>query len=791
MSTIVTAADLSTPGTPRGSHPSVGFVLEQSLGHVTHAENLMELVSRDPTVDAQWILVPWEVAGPAGHLPLYRDNWTVRAGLRARRAIRARHRATTLDALFIHTQVPAVLARPWLRRIPTVVSVDATPLQYDELGAFYRHRRSPAAVERLKWRANHACFRDAVHLVSWSRWAKDGLVADYGVSPDKVTVLAPGVDVCAWERPRASIPDDGTVRILFVGSDLDRKGGRLLLEAFRRLRDDQLRTRDVELHLVTGADVSSEPGVVVHRGLAPNSPDLKAVYHRADVFCLPTRGDCLPMVLSEAGAAGLPLVSTNVGAIREIVRDGETGFLVPPDDGDALHAVLRRLVADPALRRRLGARANDVVEADFNAATNARRLVALLRDVAATDRRPREYAPLRSSERGGRRVLLTVSGTVPTDVHEQVERGSRPRPDYVALAGTLGADVLDHARAREEGGASGRLVERLAGPHALLAWASFRRRRDYTTIFSDGEQVGLPFAILCRLAGRGGSRHVMIGHLLSAPKKARLFQLFRLGAMIDTIFVYATAQQRFVEEQLRVTASKVVRTPFMVDTTFFSPVPLLPGPPMVCSAGLEYRDYPTLVEAIRGLDVEVVLAAASPWSKRPDSTEGVAVPDNVRVCQLGFEDLRQLYAESLFVVVPLEESPFQAGVTTILEAMAMGKAVVCTRTTGQTDVVIDGVTGLYVPPGDPMALRAVIQHLVDNPHEARRMGRAGRRLCVQEMDVDRYAERLARCIHVSGSARQGRSLGHQARHVNGDELHGSSGRTRGSGAGDGRGRLDN
>jgi glycosyltransferase involved in cell wall biosynthesis len=92
------------------------------------------------------------------------------------------------------------------------------------------------------------------------------------------------------------------------------------------------------------------------------------------------------MVLSEAGAMGLPLVSTDVGAIREIVRPDETGLLVPPRDEDALAAALRRLVVEPELRGRLGDGARTLVRQDFDAATNARRLVDVILDVLG-DRR--------------------------------------------------------------------------------------------------------------------------------------------------------------------------------------------------------------------------------------------------------------------------------------------------------------------------------------------------------------------------------------------------------------------
>src|SRR3982751_5847552 len=95
-----------------------GFLLEQSLGHVTHSKNLLTNVALDPEVHVHWGLIDFEATGIAGRIPLYKSNWTVRAGVRARREVARMNRQTRLDALFFHTQVPAVLAQSWLRRIP-------------------------------------------------------------------------------------------------------------------------------------------------------------------------------------------------------------------------------------------------------------------------------------------------------------------------------------------------------------------------------------------------------------------------------------------------------------------------------------------------------------------------------------------------------------------------------------------------------------------------------------------------------------------------------------------------
>lgn len=364
----------------------IGFIIEQVLGHVTHGQNLQTNIPKDPSIEAYWSLPAWEAPGLAGKVP----NWTLRAGLQARRDVADMRRRTELDALFFHTQVTAMLSRDWLRRIPSVVSLDATPLQYDSLGEFYAHGSGPGWMENWKWRLNRNCYQDARHLVTWSEWAKRGLVEEYEVPPDKVTVIPPGVNTSEWIRADPRRDEEGPVKILFVGANLERKGGLLLLKAFRSLRAkaeaNTLNGREdgsIELHLVTRTAFASEAGLYVYNDMQPNSDRLKQLFYESDIFCLPTYGDCLPMALAEAGAAGLPLVSSNVAAIPEIVQVDETGFLVPPGDADALTKVLRRLIDHPNLRLRLGEQAAQLVQSEHDAERNTQRLLSLLKSVAA------------------------------------------------------------------------------------------------------------------------------------------------------------------------------------------------------------------------------------------------------------------------------------------------------------------------------------------------------------------------------------------------------------------------
>jgi glycosyltransferase involved in cell wall biosynthesis len=131
--------------------------------------------------------------------------------------------------------------------------------------------------------------------------------------------------------------------------------------------------------------------IVVERGLddhvtlagAMSQSELHSAYLASDVFCLPCRvldngdRDGIPNVLVEAMAAGLPVVTTPVSGIPELVRDGENGLLVPPDEPAALADALERLRRDPALAARLGSAGRETVRERFDGEMLARQLASL------------------------------------------------------------------------------------------------------------------------------------------------------------------------------------------------------------------------------------------------------------------------------------------------------------------------------------------------------------------------------------------------------------------------------
>jgi glycosyltransferase involved in cell wall biosynthesis len=191
--------------------------------------------------------------------------------------------------------------------------------------------------------------RGATSVLAVGSAARDSVVAR---GATQVRVFANTIDVRRW-RERAQrltpAPHDDVV-VLSVGRDVPEKG----FDVLRRASVDA----GARLDLVTG-------------GLGEE--ELAQRYVDADVFALLSRHETWGVVVNEAAASGLPLVlSDRVGAARDLLRDGENGYLVPADDVAAAAAALGRIVSDPELRRRMGERSRELVRAwDYDASVEA------------------------------------------------------------------------------------------------------------------------------------------------------------------------------------------------------------------------------------------------------------------------------------------------------------------------------------------------------------------------------------------------------------------------------------
>jgi glycosyltransferase involved in cell wall biosynthesis len=271
----------------------------------------------------------------------------------------------------------------------------------------YRESLNPAGLLRRKMRAatfvvtctgaNQEHLRRVepnadVHLVY------HGLNADFAALLPAFTAHADHPEqawhqaaVAAGTVAQVSAPDVAPLRVVAVGRMVPKKGFDVLVDAVAELTG-----RGVELELVIAGEDGPD-AATIRRQVAERCPDvvqftgplsqceLLTLYRGADVFALACRVDAdgdrdgIPNVMVEAMAAGLPVVSTAVSGIPELIRDGENGLLVPPEDPGALASALLRLASDVSLRDRLAAAGRETVAERFDGDVLARRMAGLFR----------------------------------------------------------------------------------------------------------------------------------------------------------------------------------------------------------------------------------------------------------------------------------------------------------------------------------------------------------------------------------------------------------------------------
>jgi glycosyltransferase involved in cell wall biosynthesis len=202
-------------------------------------------------------------------------------------------------------------------------------------------------------------YRGALHAFTLGTAPAQSLVSFYGVPQERVSAVGAGATFETLPEPSH---DRREPVILFVGNDWRRKGGDLLLAAFRTVRASR---PDARLQIAGTDEPDAEPGVEV-LGFVDDRRRVAELYARASVYCLPSRFEPYGLSVTEAMAYELPCVVTRVGGLTDIVLDRETGLMVTPEDRSALASALLRLLEDPDHATRLGRNGRSRVEHHHN-----------------------------------------------------------------------------------------------------------------------------------------------------------------------------------------------------------------------------------------------------------------------------------------------------------------------------------------------------------------------------------------------------------------------------------------
>jgi glycosyltransferase involved in cell wall biosynthesis len=236
---------------------------------------------------------------------------------------------------------------------------------------------------RLRRRA-----REAEFVAYVSEFAHDQLLAAIDSSEwPKLHLVRCGLDVESFNGERPDRAQEGPFELLTVGRHVHVKSPAVMVEAISHLLE-----RGLEVHLTMIGDgplnrelrelaAGLGTGEAITFAGALGQDDIPAHLGRADAFCLSSVAESLPVVLMEAMASGLPVVTTDVGGIAELVEDGVSGLLVSPGDSVAFADAIERLIREPELGERLGRTGRELIRSEFDVQRSAAKLADRLQAV--------------------------------------------------------------------------------------------------------------------------------------------------------------------------------------------------------------------------------------------------------------------------------------------------------------------------------------------------------------------------------------------------------------------------
>ncbi|MFQ5689548.1 MAG: glycosyltransferase family 4 protein [Gemmatimonadota bacterium] len=284
------------------------------------------------------------------------------------------------DVVHVHWPMPHALFGAALRRASG--GKTALVCSYYSVELSWVDRRLPWLRPYLRWSARTA---DGVTAISSATAARVRELAGREVP---VIPFSSALEDGDWNGRGEPFSDSGPIRLLFVGRLVERKGVEVLLRALSLV----LERREAQLTIVGAGEwesklreVARETGVedrVRFLGFIPEA-QLQDQYAACDIFVLPAvvdrKGDTegLGVVLLEALRFARPVIASAVGGIPDIVRQGETGWLVPPNDSRALANRILLVASNPSRARRVGSQGKALAERRFSWAGIADRLIGV------------------------------------------------------------------------------------------------------------------------------------------------------------------------------------------------------------------------------------------------------------------------------------------------------------------------------------------------------------------------------------------------------------------------------
>lgn len=335
------------------------------------------------------------------------------------------------------------------------------------------------------------------------------------------------------------------------------------------------------------------------------------------------------------------------------------------------------------------------------------------------------------------------------EIHRLEKQNKHPRNSLLEEA--LSAEVLDERYLVNKAPIYRKWIYKYLPVGFAQIFEALCVQHRYDVIFTQSERVGLPLALMMKILGMEKPHVMVISRITSRDEskdKQKKWFMKNAHAAVSRFLIWSSVQYKIAVEELGIPEEKLVRLKRGTDQRFWHPMPSATD--TICSVGMEMRDYPTLVEALRPLDIPCHLAVGASRGQIFDTVRELyemdEIPENITIGSKPYLELRELYARSRFVVISLLPTDSDNGNTAILEAMAMGKAVICSRVEGQVDVIEEGKTGILVPQGDPEAMREAVQNLWNNPQKAEEMGKAARKYVEEHHNLEDFVDGIQQVV---------------------------------------------
>jgi glycosyltransferase involved in cell wall biosynthesis len=280
-----------------------------------------------------------------------------------------------------------------------------------------------------------------------------------------------------------------------------------------------------------------------------------------------------------------------------------------------------------------------------------------------------------------------------------------------------------------------------------------RHRHRYDVVINANIKTGQLFALFRSIFYIKRPKHIILELMLDEEqnnlrwKIKKMIQKVILSS-VDLVFVSSVGEIATYSKRFKIPKDRLRFLPF--HTNVMEPRMINHSDGYILSAGKTGRDYVTLADAVRGLKEKVIIVSDKL------SVRDIKFPLNVEVLfDIPYPSYLDLLHNCAFVVVPLKKLVKSTGQVAILEAMAVGKPVVATETTGTVDYIQSGINGISVPVGDPKALRNAIEKLTNDLDLYKKVATNALESVKQNHTFDEYVKKI---LAAANSLAKGDSL---------------------------------